>query len=141
MGTEDESTETTVVVVEDTAPPPAPQYVTAGELDAKLELMEQRLSTRIGDAMSGAMNAESVAFDAAATATEAESIAGLALEVAEDAAQESQEDGPAGAGDAPEGGPQPPLKKEDREDSTGHEAEKESKPKRGYGSSLIYGNN
>lgn len=140
----------TVVVVEgggdagNSPPPPAPQYVTSGELDARLELMRGQLQESVSAAVS-------TAFQAQATAEAAEEAALTAAAVAADAAaqvDEAAEDGagaddvdnegqgePAGNDGPVELAPQPPPRRQPApvQRSGG------GRPRRSYGASWLTG--
>lgn len=137
--------ETTVVV--EPAAPAGPAYVTAGELDARLALMEERIGVRLDDLSSRTVEAVVTAEDAQVSAEVAGDVASLAVEIAADAAEAAeaaeevaQEEAAPPVADEP-GQPQPPLKREDRSEDAGGEPENEKKHRTGYGSGLIYGNN
>jgi hypothetical protein len=76
------------------APPAGPAYVTAGELDARLELLESNLRDSIGSAVE-------TAYRAQAEAEEAQEVALTAAAVAADAAAQAdqvEEEGDDGEG-------------------------------------------
>lgn len=133
----DESTDV-VVVVPPADPVPAPQYVTSGELDARLQEMETRLGQSIEAAVSAGFAAQVAADEAAIEAAAAASTAEVAVEVALDAADAVEEaTADAGAGEEEQDGPRAPQPRV--EPAGGGSGEAPEKPKRSYGAKSIYG--
>jgi hypothetical protein len=62
----------------DSAPPAGPAYVTAGELDARLELLETRMADSISAAVATSWAAQAAAEEAQETALSAAVVAGEA---------------------------------------------------------------
>lgn len=114
--------EPTVVVVDagvESETPPAgagaPQYVTAGELDAKLELLRNEVSASVSSVMEQAWAARDAAEAAADEAAVATAVAVEAAATADEAAEESGDSGE-GEGEGGEAAedetPQPPAKRQ-----------------------------
>lgn len=134
---DDDSGATTEVVVTPPAPA-APEYVTPGELDARLALHEERIGQRVTEAFDAAWDARNRAEEAADDAAAAEAIAGAALEVAAEAAEtaaETAED--QAAGDEDDGSPKAPQKRESPPAADEKAVTRKSDGERGYGASFL----
>lgn len=139
-----------VVVVNDSPPAGgAPAYVTVGELDARLELLETRLSERIAGVGADADDARALAHDAADDAAVAVVVAAVAAEAAEEAVDGLDEpdaaESDAESGEVLESGGEPaaPRAPERRSDvkkpAGGQPADGGKRKPSGYGAGFLSG--
>lgn len=123
-----------VVVEAPPAAPPQPQYVTSGELDAKLELFREQVGQTVSEALKASWEArdaaERAADDAAVAQAQASTAVDIALETAE-AVDDQEQEPPV------EGGPKAPQPRSESTASTTESAEK-PKPQGGYGNSAFF---
>lgn len=142
-------TQPTVVVVEGgdagNAPPPsAPQYVTTGELDARIELLRGQLQESVSTAVTAAFQAQAAAEEAQETALTAAAVAADAAAQVDEATEDGagsedvdadEDDQPAGNDGPVEQTPQPPPRRKPAPvQSAGG-----GRPRRSYGASWLTG--